>query len=532
MKIKRILALLMCVVMMLAMIPVFSLTAVAAEIEGDWTTYRDPVEYPVEGEEEDPDRVYNPAPGYEYTDDGFTILQPDWSNITPFYTIQTKEKQNIKDGIYLEFRIDEYTFGGEQNADQWICVNLNTEENVKPGNTNYGGGWLALLRGGSDGQAWGQPHLTDPATEDFGGTFVHHGGTNSVVFDQDEEGRYIVRFEIAWNGSAYEMKLNGAVMPGADQTTELLEKLNGNGDFYIGITIQTMVTGGTAGLTITKYGTSEATATVPVGSDSMAPEANEVVYAEIADPTTIETNKPAILWNPNTRVIKDGNNCTFTVLGDDTWRVTCTDAAVYYTLNTKNSWSYAAEDFPVFGALYRNLKGGEDGTIWYAAGDITGANGSYMAAFSIYEGEFYEDAEGNEYVFVPFDMTDLWEGRINSIRVDINMNDPENREFDICFAGMFRSEDEAFAYAEEYLTSKGAVAETEAPDTTAEPETSVADTNAADTNASVDTNGGESTDNNATTEPTANSGCSSVVGFGAVAVLAAAAAFVALKKKD
>ena len=403
---KRIASLILCVAMLLTMVPAVALTVGAAEIEGDWTTYRDATEYPVEGEEVDPDRVYNPAPGYEYTDDGFTVIQPDWTNITPFYTIQTKDKQNIKDGIYLEFRIDEYTFGGEQAADQWICVSLNTEPNVKPGNTNYGGNWLALLRGGSDGQSWGQPHLTDPATEDFGGTFVHHGGTNSVVFDQDEEGRYIVKFEVTWDGSAYEMKLNGAVMPGAEQTTELLEKLNSNGDFYVGITIQTMVKGATAGLTITKFGTSAEDATTPVGSDSKEPEANEVVFADIADPSTVEQNKPAILWDPTTRVIKDGNNCTFTVLGDDTWRVNCTDASVYYTLITKNSWSYAAEDFPMLGVLYRNLKGGEEGTIWYAAGDVTGAQEGYYSSFSIYEGKFYEDAEGNEYVFVPFDMED------------------------------------------------------------------------------------------------------------------------------
>ena len=528
----RILAMLLCAVMLLCMIPAIPMTVGAAEIEGDWMTYRDATEYPVEGEEEDPDRVYNPAPGYEYTEDGFTVIQPDWTNITPFYTIQTKDKQSIKDGIYLEFRIDEYDFGGPQAADQWICVSLNTEKNVKPGNTNYGGNWLSLIRGGSDGNAWAQPHVTDPATEDFGGTFIQHGGTNGISLPKDEEGRFIVTFELTWDGSAYEMKFNGTVMPGATQATELLEKLSSDGDFYVGITIQTMVKGGTAGLTITKFGTTADDAMMPVGSDSKAPESNEVVFAEIADPSTVEANKPAILWDPTTRVIKDGNNCSFIVLGDDTWRVTCSDAGVYYTLATKNSWSYAAEDFPMLGVLYRNLRGGDSGTIWYAAGDVTGAQDGYYSTFSIYDGKFYEDAEGNEYVFVPFDMEDLWEGRINSIRVDINMTDPENREFDICFAGMFRSEEEAFVYAEEYLAAKGVdVTVTEAPNTTAEPETQAPDTNAADTNATVDTNGGEGVGTNAGNgKPTG--GCASVVSFGAVAVLATAAAFVALKKKD
>ena len=73
--------------------------------------------------------------------------------------------------------------------------------------------------------------------------------------------------------------------------------------------------------------------------------------------------------------------------------------------------------------------------------------------------------------------------------------------------------------------------ETKDPETTAEPETEAPDTDATDTDAAIDTNGGEGTAANTDTEKT-DGGCSSVVGFGAVAVLAAAAAFVALKKKD
>jgi hypothetical protein len=41
-----------------------------------------------------------------------------------------------------------------------------------------------------------------------------------------------------------------------------------------------------------------------------------------ADPSTVEANKPAIPWSPETVNIRGGNNCTFTVLGDNTWRVT------------------------------------------------------------------------------------------------------------------------------------------------------------------------------------------------------------------
>ena len=99
-------------------------------------------------------------------------------------------------------------------------------------------------------------------------------------------------------------------------------KINANGEFYVGINIQAAVTNGTAAITILKYGTSEADATTPVGTDSKKPEENEMEIAPIADPSTVEANKPAILWSPETVNIRGGNNCTFTVLGDNTWRVT------------------------------------------------------------------------------------------------------------------------------------------------------------------------------------------------------------------
>lgn len=53
-------------------------------------------------------------------------------------------------------------------------------------------------------------------------------------------------------------------------------KINANGEFYVGINIQAAVTNGTAAITILKYGTSEADATTPVGTDSKEPEENEM----------------------------------------------------------------------------------------------------------------------------------------------------------------------------------------------------------------------------------------------------------------
>ena len=528
---KRIVALIICAVMVLSMIPVAAFTASAAEVDGMWMTYRFASEYDDPDEEPDPDAepsIYKPEAGYTYTSEGFAIVPADYKDTTPSLSVVSKEPQAVKDGIYLEFRIDDYSYDGGTGADQWICLSLTTGEKVAPGSTAYGGGWLTLVRGAGNGASTTLPHLTDPATEDFGGSFNNIGSIGATV-PMDDEGREIYTFEVTHNGTEYEMKINGVVQPGGAQTTALLDKLNANGEFYVGINIQAGVKDGTAAFTILKYGTSAAEATTPVGSDSKEPEENQMTIAEIEDPSTVDANMPAILWSPDTVNLTRGNNCTFTVLGDNTWRVTGSDTSVFWQFGPKRSWSYAGEDFPVFGMLVRNFYV-DGGTFWYAAGEVMSPQDGYNQPFSIWDGESYEAADGTEYFFVPVDMTDLWEGRINSVRLDIAMSDPENREFDICFAGMFRSVEEAQTYTENYLKSTGVIPEdyTKAPETTAAPKTEAPETNAPETNA-PDTNV-EGATTAGTTEPA--TGCASVVGFSAVAVLAAAAAVVALKKKD
>ena len=540
---KRIIALLIAAIMVLSMIPVMAVSTSAAN-EGMWTTYRNAGNYPAVDDEPDPDgeeTIYPPEAGYEYTSEGFSIVAPDWSGVGPFTTVSTIEAINLKDGLYLEFRVDEYAYGGDIGADHWICLTLNTGKTedgatpgteagqktgkVAPGSPAYGGGWLTLLRGTGDGNVTSIPHLTDPKTDDFGGTFVPQNTGVSTTAQLDDEGREINTLEVSWNGSAYEIKVNGVAHPDA---TAMLEKLSPDGNFFVGITMMDGLKGGYADLTITKFGTSASDATKPVGSDSKKAEENNLVEAPIADPSTVEANKPAILWNPDTVNLKSGNNINFTVQGDNTWLATATESMVFFSLGAKRAWSYDATDFPVFGIMVKNLWI-DSGTLWYAAGEIPGATNGYTVPFSIYDGEFY--GEDEEYIFVPVDLTDMWEGRFNSVRLDFNMADESTREFELCFAGMFRSVDEAYTYANEWLASNAPDVETKDPDATEEPteEPTEAPTDAPAEDTTVAPSEGATT---APTEDTtaAASGCGSVIGFSAVAILAAAAAVVALKK--
>ena len=546
---KKLICLFIAALMILSMIPVMAISTSAA-VEGMWTTYQGAGSYPElddEPLEDGEEAIYPPEAGYEYTADGFTVIEPDWSTtLSPFMTVSTKDKQNLKDGVYLKFRVDNYAYGGDIAADHWICITLNTGKledgaaegyeagtytgKVSPGSTKYGGGWLTLLRGTGDGNVTSIPHLTDPKTDDFGGTFVPQNAGTATTAELDDEGREINTLEVSWTGSAYEIKINGVAMPDA---TAMLEKLSPSGDFFVGITMMDSYKAedSGAGLTILEYGTSASNATKPVGDDSKEPGENGYIDYPIIDASTIEANMPAILWSPETSNLKSGNNVNFTVQGDNTWLGQATAAQVFFSLNPKRKWSYDATDFPVFGIMVKNLWV-DSGTLWYAAGEITSANNNYTYPFSIYDGEFF--GEDEEYIFVPVDLTDMWEGRINGIRLDFNMADESTREFELCFAGMFRSVEEAYTYANNWLAKGGVETKdptaTEAPtepDTDAPAEDTTAAPEAGDTTAAPEA--GETTAAPDETEAAA-SGCGSVIGFSAAAILAAAAAAVALKK--
>ena len=435
---------------------------------GKWTTYRSAANYPDPTDPNaDPDEVYPPEAGYSYTADGFTVIQPNWTGVAPWVTVSTREAVNLKNGLYLEFRIDDYSYGWNaqgENVDHWISVSLNTGKveadgsvtgKVCPPETRFGGGWNALLRskGFGSGDIIGCQTYPDDTVNGVTGSFLAPEYYSNVAVPTDDQGREVYTLEVTWNGYAYVIKINGRVISDAyvdnGKSSALLQSLSPDGEFFVGITMMDTVTGGSAGLTITKFGTSAANATKPAGIDSKTPEKNYVVVAPIADPSTVPVNTPAILWSPETYNLKSGQNVTFSTLGDNTWQGTASSESAYFTLSAKNAWSYDAEDFPVFGIMIRNFRV-DDLKLWYSTGDITSATEGYSYRFTVYDGDFYEIGD-DEYIFIPVNLADLTEGRIHAMRVDFTMPDGVTREFGVCFAGMFRSEDEANAYAESWI---------------------------------------------------------------------------------
>ena len=532
---KKLICLAIAAIMILSMIPVMAISTSAA-VEGDWNVLRNPQTY----EDEAKGEIVVPAPGYEYTSEGLMTISPDFSNYTPFFTVQTKLAQSLKDGIYLEFRVDDYPYGGEDGAaDHWLSFNLSDRENVAPGNIDFGNNWLCLIRGAGEGSAAVQSFVTTKTTEEAVGSFGHKGDVNATV-PMDAEGRETYSLEITYDGTNYDIKVCGVSVMGAADITAKLNEWNANGEFFVGITVHAGVKDASAGITVTKFGTSADSATVPVGDDSRQPEDNKLVFGELIDPTTIPENTPALMWDATMTSFKNdpqGVDLKLTAQGDNSYHLEAVGPAPYFQWSIKSELTVNQSDFPVFAMLMKNFWG-DQGGIYYCSGDIMSCRDDYKIDWSIYdEGcQFY--GEDDEYILVVVDMAALElidetnSGRIHNIRPFFSVTDTTDLEmcqWDMCYMGYFRSIEEAQAYTAARLNMEATTEEpteekTEAPtdDTTAAPDI--------DTTAAPEAGETTATPDAGETTAAEKSGCSSVIGFSAVAILAAAAAAVALKK--
>ena len=529
---KKLIALVIAVIMVVSMVPVMAISTSAA-VEGDWNVLRNPATY----EAEEKGEIVIPAPGYEYTSEGLMTISPDFSNYTPFFTVQTKEAKSLKDGIYLEFRVDDYPYGGEDGkADHWLSFNLSDRANVAPGNIDFGNNWLCLIRGAGEGSTNVQSFVTTQTTDEAVGSFGHKGDVAATV-PVDDEGREIYSLEITHDGTNYDIKVCGVSVAGAADITAKLNEWNENGEFYVGITVHAGVTNASAGITVTKFGTSAADATVPVGDDSRQPEDNKLVFGDLIDPATIPENTPALLWDATMTSFKNdpqGVDLKLTAQGDNSYHLQATGPAPYFQWGIKSELTVNQSDFPVFAMLMKNFWG-DQGGIYYCAGEIMSCRDDYKTSWSIYdEGcQFY--GEDEEYILVVVDMAALElidetnSGRIHNIRPFFSVTDTTDLEicqWDMCYMGYFRSVEEAQAYTATRLNMEAA---TEAPteEKTEAPTDAETDAPAEDTTAAPEA-GDTTAAPNETEAP--KEGCGSVIGFGAVAILAAAAAAVALKK--
>ncbi len=539
MKMRKILAVLVAAVMVLSMIPVMAVTSSAVDVEGDWITCRSANDY----DEEQELGTYKPAPGYEYTNEGFQTIGADYTNTMPYFHVMSREAQSLKDGIYLEMRVDDFDYNG------WISFTIWDSSNFSILDTDgYGSGWSSLISASGNGNP--ASVVSDIVLEDGNDigeqSFMTELGKTSATPTLDKNGQEVYTLEVSYDGSQYNILICGELVAGSAQITELFDKLSPTGDFYIGMAMFSATTGGSAGLSILNYGTSKSEATPPIGTDSAEPEANANVFADMMPADGVEANKPAILYNAAEYSVPQVANADVSALGDNAYRFTSRTEDLYFRWIISPKVSYDAADFPVVAFMVRSYDA-SGGAVYYCSGDRMSATAEYMTAWGLWDEGSMEFKDENDvyYNMVVVDLTDQWSDRINLIRFDffgLDVSDEDYASFDFCWAGTFRSAEEAQAYTAAWAAENNlGNAETEA---STEPETQ----ESGDTEENV--GGDEATkdpEDNGTAAPgdegtkapegvdtkaeEKKGGCGSVIGSCAVLASAMAAAFV-LKKKN
>ncbi len=544
---KKALTFLIAAILVLSMIPCTALPVLAddevvyPEPDDDfWSTVRDPKEY-----NKAEDEAYKPTAGFKYTSEGFVTIPPSYAGTGADYSIQSSYSVDLSEGFYMQFRIDDFSYKGDDGKqDEWISISIADSRFIAQANVDWNNNWFSLLRGNGDGNATLESYITTKTTDEKKGVFSATGGTSNISVPLDENGKEVYEFEVVKTNSGYSIRINGVEVNGSATVGKHISAFDYH---YISISFHTGQVDGTAACTILKQGTSKADAEVPEGTAEKEPEENLYTFADIADPSTVAENQPALLFDPNkTSFLRDpqGVHMTLVPTGSGTYHISASAADPYFNWTIKNSLSYEANDFPVWAILLKNYWG-NDGTLYYCAGNIVSSTPDYMVEWSAYDENALSYSNGEDiYTLVIVDLHDKWEGRISNLRVDFRLdtNDPDSMEWGIDYMGMFRSVEEAQAYANAYAAEHGMADEATSETETETEAESVADTNSdtqpesesdasADTIAEqtiADTVAEQTTADTAPVDPT-DSGCASVIGVSAAAVLLMAA-WVARKK--
>lgn len=541
---KKIISALLSVAMIISLAAVISIPAAA--VEGDWLVYSSAGEY-----RDDFEGDYSSVIGYEYTDEGLKIIPADWRDFGPQGGVQTKTKYDVKEGIYMLVRVDEFSWDA---GDKWFNMNLWSQEMVSPGSNDvgkFGFGLQTLVRTNPDG-------TINTLWWHTGGFDAGAMSTTRGTSPKDENGKLLLELTVTWDGTTFAADINGWEAP--ESVVKYMNETFVDMEAFVGFNFLAGKKGGTAGMTILKFGTSKETAITPMGDDRRDPVNYYTEIAEIADPNTIDPGMPGVLLN-GSREFSDAKTNTgisgnpYRTRNDDDWSVTylADKAIINANYSVANDVSYDIQDFPIALVLTRNYCSceEEDGeVICYACeevwayimtGELSSADDNYRARLEVCYEPIIDD-EGNSYLYFFCDMSseDMWdaEGRIHGMRADfygIFYNEPGRNTMDMCFMAFFRNMEEAEAYIYDYIGIDAAETTEESTEETTEENTKAPEgTTAAPEGTTVAPEQTTAAGNANNTDDNTASGCGSIVGFGAVTVVAVAsvAGFVCFKKKE
>ena len=549
---KKLFAIILSAVMLLSVAVVLAVPASA--VDGDWIVYGSSSEYYPDFDPVEDDEV--PIPGYSYVPgEGLVVTPADWRDFEPNVGLSTRNKVHLKEGVYLKIRIDDFTYSG----DKWFTLSISDTQYLSVGSTNvekYGERLSALMRPSDEGKI--------NAISWYSGNF-NGSGSNTMTYDDSkryDNGKPVFELVVTWNGSSYDVKINGTSAPEA-AITWMNEKYGTNDEAYINFNTHHTNLGGTTAFTVQKFGQTEASATIPQGDDYATKRDRYKTIAEIANPDDVPVNTPAILMNGSREASHSKGttkNSGLTSLTPENYIHYKSDRAnLEIGFVPKYEVSYDIDDFPIIVVLTRNLcTCGESLADCFAVetANMYIMTGGFVAADDDHRVQTIDICDepivrgNNSYLYFWVDTSDTewlgWdaEGRFNGARFDIksiNTSVPGMNEFDICFMALFRSLDEAEAYIYDFVGPEQTTPENpdnpDNPDNPGEDSESepAPDESEIETDPQPDFNPGpeESESKDADDGDTTSAGCFANAGFGLIAMisLACGAGFVVFKKR-
>ncbi len=238
---KRVLSLIIALAMVLTLIVAMNVTAYAAFGDGEWNVYARRGSY----EDIDPGDPIA-APGYEYTTDGLHMIPTDWSNSRAWGICQTKDQVDLRQGVYMEVRIDNFTY----ESDKWFGFNIWEERVDKFPNTNDTQplGAEVLLRTGTNTKDIATFQLNHHTA--VGGSLVTGGETANSSFENkyDENGCAIYTLQITWSiTNGYTVIINGQALNKTfcQTVTDFFDGDDNDGQAYVSFSLQTGAKNGT-----------------------------------------------------------------------------------------------------------------------------------------------------------------------------------------------------------------------------------------------------------------------------------------------
>ncbi len=507
---KKTLSIVLALAMLVSCFAIFAINLSADDTSGaagDWDVFTDNLDYPgPEYPEGYRDPTWRSQPGYEYTDEGLKMLEADFYRYQPRAGFQTKQPVDLREGFYMEVRIDKFTW---EAGDTWFKFCLDTNKyDFKADDPDYTTqGTEITIRpdkiDGKSGNARLYTVLQTPGNSAYVGQHCYTTPEQNTV-----DGSVVYRIALTYNeaDATYNINING-VDVGVTEMAEHSKNLeNIGGCAYVTFRGLNSTIGGNIGMTLLKYGKDAASAHKPVGTDNKPVDNNYVQFANPSFPDTVPYGQPAI-WMTGDYINSDAaNRLSSNILDDDSTRIKWSGDSYITTpnQNVKYTKNYNIELFPYGMVILRNYCTCEWQDINYdfmidkqdafcscteefefhvMTGDtFQSMGGSVSASLEDYMNEQYM-IEDDMYSYALFDGVSMvtsgeWAGRINGMSfsgVDFRTEDARN-EFDIVGIGWFRTAEEAQAFfmeKMEYYERLNSSEETTEPETTApvEPET-------------------------------------------------------------